>query len=519
MVNVFRLITRPANIQLVRKCSSDVRVRFAPSPTGQLHIGGFRTAFYNYLFAKKHGGTFVLRLEDTDQSRLVPGAAELMEETLEWSGLEIDESPKKGGPFGPYKQSERLDHYHKAVDSLMESGKAYRCFCSEKRLDLLRKEAARNKTNNKYDGRCRNLSADEIKAKLQVKIPFTIRLKLDPTCDGVFEDVIYGTTKHNPYENEGDPIIMKSDGFPTYHLANVVDDHLMKISHVFRGVEWQVSTPKHILLYKALGWTPPKFGHLPVIMNADGTKLSKRQGDVHLEHYKAQGYLPEALRIFVISTGGGFSDFFKESESTYIYSTKELQTAFDIFKLRTNSSQLNFDKLDAVNRVAIAQRLNDTSNEQQSALISLARSHLVCQFQQIEVTDAQILQVLKWGSDRISKMSDLTTHVDFAFLWKRPNVWEDLPIKDINILQTAIGTIEKIDIKEFEVANKAIRKLCKKNGFAYANVMKCVRIFLIGQSQGPPIKDIISQLGQKEALIRLKSGLDNCLLNKSAGEE
>lgn len=269
-----------------------VRVRFAPSPTGHLHLGGFRTALYNYLWAKSHGhdrGRFILRIEDTDQTRLVPGAAEKLERILEWTGLVPDESPLKGGDFGPYVQSQRLHLYSEAVERMLESGHAYRCFCTERRLELMKRESTRLRVNHKYDRRCLTLSESEIQEKLSQGIPHTVRLKIRPFPES-FSDLIYGDVSFNVFELEGDPIILKSDGFPTYHLANVVDDHWMNITHVLRGVEWQISTPKHILLYEALGWNPPKFAHLPLIVNSDGTKMSKRQNDIQVEHYKDQGY-------------------------------------------------------------------------------------------------------------------------------------------------------------------------------------------------------------------------------------
>ena len=516
-----------------RSCSSEVRVRFAPSPTGQLHIGGYRTALYNYLFAKKNSGKFILRLEDTDQSRIVPGAADLMEKTLNWGHIYPDESPLTGGKYGPYKQSERLHHYHQAVNKLLESGNAYKCFCTEKRLDLLRKEAARNRINNKYDGRCRHLSPSEIESKVSNRMPYTIRLKLDPKCTGIFQDVIFGSTQHNPFENEGDPIILKSDGFPTYHLANVVDDHLMGITHVFRGVEWQISTPKHILLYQALGWNPPEFGHLPVILNSDGTKLSKRQGDVHLEHYREVGYLPEAILNFVTSTGGGFSlpsPSAEQDGSNKLFKMCELTKFFDIHNLRTNSSQLDFDNLNRTNRAAIKQRLS--SNEDHFDLEYNAREHLEREFGKMQsITNEDIKRVLQIGSDRINKLSDLALNDDFNYVWKRPpaetlsHAFEGLLPLGANddFTKTSIILKEVVDLIEqnsdFKLANKSIRQLAKTSQMSYPKIMHCVRTFLIGRSQGPPIIDIISQLGQDEAIIRLKLGLKNCCTSPIIGNE
>ncbi|XP_071793374.1 uncharacterized protein [Asterias amurensis] len=286
---------------------NEVRVRFAPSPTGHLHLGGLRTALYNYIFAKAHGGRFILRIEDTDQTRLVPGAEEQLQAMLQWSGLCADEGPNQGGDFGPYKQSERLNLYQSHIETLVKSGAAYHCFCSEQRLELLRKEALRNRQVPRYDNRCRHLTSHQVQDHRHSGKPSVIRFKLDVETD-LFEDLVYGRTQHDTHLIEGDPVLIKSDGFPTYHFANVVDDHLMGISHVLRGMEWLTSTPKHLSLYKALGWSPPKFAHLPLLLNRDGSKLSKRQGDIYVQHFKDAGFLPEALVNFITFCGSGFQE-------------------------------------------------------------------------------------------------------------------------------------------------------------------------------------------------------------------
>ncbi|CUT08327.1 glutamyl-tRNA synthetase, partial [Candidatus Kryptonium thompsonii] len=275
-----------------------IRTRFAPSPTGFLHVGGLRTALYNYLFAKKHNGQFILRIEDTDQTRIVPGAIENLIETLHWAGIEFDEGPNKGGPYGPYIQSQRLELYRKHAQELIEKGYAYYCFCSPERLEKMREEQIKLKQQPRYDGTCRRLSQEEVKKKLDEGIPKTIRMKIPEWGELTFHDLIRGDVTIN-FKTLDDQIILKSDGFPTYHLAVVVDDHYMKISHVIRGEEWLPSTPKHILLYEYLNWKKPQFAHLPLLLNPDRTKLSKRQGDVAVEDYRAKGYLPEAIVNFI----------------------------------------------------------------------------------------------------------------------------------------------------------------------------------------------------------------------------
>ncbi|XP_022658616.1 probable glutamate--tRNA ligase, mitochondrial isoform X3 [Varroa destructor] len=290
-----------------RRLSNDnqmaVRVRFAPSPTGDMHLGGLRTALYNFLFARKTAGQFILRIEDTDQSRLVDGAQKRIVETLRWAGLHPDEGPDTiGGPKGPYVQSQRLHFYKEFSRKLIDNGAAYRCFCSAHRLDLIRKDAQRRRAIPKYDNKCRHLTAKEGAELIAKGTPHVVRFKLKPG-PLTFRDVVFGSvTLDTSYE--GDFIVLKSDGYPTYHLANVVDDYLMDISHVLRGVEWQLSTPKHIQIFEALGLSPPKYAHLPLMMNQDGTKLSKRNHGFMCDHVKGK-YLPETVINFMLLSGGG----------------------------------------------------------------------------------------------------------------------------------------------------------------------------------------------------------------------
>ncbi|MCB0280541.1 MAG: glutamate--tRNA ligase, partial [Calditrichaeota bacterium] len=272
---------------------SEVRVRFAPSPTGYLHVGGLRTALYNYLYAKKHNGKFILRIEDTDQTRYVEGATENLLKTLRNCGLDYDEGPDLDGGYGPYTQSKRTDIYRQYAKELLDNNKAYRCFCSPERLDELRNLQRLRKEPPGYDGRCRLLSQDQIEENLTANLPYTIRLRVPEKESIKYYDEIRGWISFES-NTVDDQVLVKSDNFPTYHLANVVDDHLMKISHVIRGEEWLPSVPKHVLLYMAFGWELPKFAHLPLLLNPDRTKLSKRQGDVAVEDFLDKGYVLQA---------------------------------------------------------------------------------------------------------------------------------------------------------------------------------------------------------------------------------
>ena len=322
---------------------SDVRVRFAPSPTGFVHLGSLRTALYNYLFARHHNGTFILRIEDTDQARYTEGAVENLLTTLQWAGLDYDEGPEKNGSYGPYYQSQRRDIYNKYVDQLLTAGNAYRCFCSAERLQKIREAQIASKETPKYDGLCRNLSVQESEGRAANE-SFVVRLKIPESGETIVRDIIRGEVI---FQNEliDDQVLIKSDGFPTYHLANVVDDHLMQISHVIRGEEWLLSMPKHILLYDYLGWEKPQFAHLPLLLNEDRSKLSKRQGDVAVEDYRKKGYLPQALVNFVALLG------WNRGDDQEMFSLEELVESFSLERVSKAGAIFNREKLDWMNGI------------------------------------------------------------------------------------------------------------------------------------------------------------------------
>ncbi|HEY6950972.1 MAG TPA: glutamate--tRNA ligase, partial [Bacteroidota bacterium] len=321
---------------------NQVRVRFAPSPTGYLHVGGLRTALYNYLFARNQGGKFVLRIEDTDQSRKVEGAVENLIGTLDWTGVHYDEGPGRNGAYGPYIQSERLHTYREHADQLIQSGKAYYCFCTPERLEQVRKDQMAKKLDPRYDRHCRDLPSVESEKRKQTGEPHVIRMKVPLEGDMVFQDLIRGTITI-AFKMLDDQVIIKSDGYPTYHLAVVVDDHLMAISHVIRGEEWLPSTPKHILLYQYFGWKLPVFAHLPLLLNPDKSKLSKRQGDVAVEDYRTKGYLKEAIINFVAFLGWNPGD---ERE---IFSLEQLVKEFSLDRVGKSGAVFNVEKLNWLN--------------------------------------------------------------------------------------------------------------------------------------------------------------------------
>ena len=287
--------------------ADNIRVRYAPSPTGFPHIGNIRTAFFNWLFARSNGGKFIVRVEDTDQQRLVPGAVDAILDGLEWLGIDWDEGPRVEGPYGPYLQSERLDQYRRAADQLIAQGQAYRCYCTRERLAEVREEQQKRKQSIGYDRHCRDLG-DQQRSDLDAEgAPSVVRFAMPASGITEVDDLIRG---HVEWQNElvDDFVLLKSDGFPTYHLAVVADDHAMEISHVLRAEEWLSSTPRHLQLYQALNYPPPRFGHLPMILGPDRSKLSKRHGATAITEYQEGGYLPDALKNFMVLLGWSLDD-------------------------------------------------------------------------------------------------------------------------------------------------------------------------------------------------------------------
>jgi glutamyl-tRNA synthetase len=320
-----------------------IRVRFAPSPTGYLHVGGARTALFNYLFAKKTGGTFILRIEDTDRTRFQEDSLKEIFDSLKWMGIEWTEGPEKGGDLGPYIQSERLDIYKKYAQILWDRGQVYPCFCTPERLEKMRKEKElRKEQHGGYDRRCREIPKEEAQKRIDAGEPYVLRLKAPLEGSISFIDGIRGEIE-TPVTMVDDTVLMKTDGYPTYHLASVVDDHLMEISHILRGDEWIASTPRHILLYKAFGWQPPVIAHLPVILSPDGGKLSKRKGAASVMDYKRAGYLPEALLNFLSLLG------WNPGDDREIMSVDEIIEAFDINRISAKPSVFDEDKLTWMN--------------------------------------------------------------------------------------------------------------------------------------------------------------------------
>ncbi len=465
-----------------------VRTRFAPSPTGYLHVGGLRTALYNYLFAKKYKGKMILRIEDTDRTRFVEGAIENLIKTLHEVGLDYDEGPDKGGPFGPYVQSQRLELYRKHAQELIKKGHAYYCFCSPERLEKMRKEQITSGQQPKYDGTCRTLRQDQVEKRIKEGLPHVIRLKMPQKGETIFQDLIRGEVK---FQNEliDDQILIKSDGFPTYHLANVIDDHYMQITHVIRGEEWLQSVPKHLELYHAFGWKPPQMAHLPLLLNPDRSKLSKRQGDVAVEDFLEKGYLPEALINFVALLGwnpGDDREFFTLDELVKEFSLERVNKAgavFDIQKLNWMNSHY-IRKMDEEKRIKFLEPFfqkagYDTSDPVRIKKIisgiykKLSRGDEIALqaaifFQnQITIKEKEALEVLQADSARV---------VLQKFLEK---------IKDL----------AKLDLQNFQSVMKEVQK---ETGIKKQELWMPIRVALTGVTHGPELPVVIEVLGKEK---------------------
>nr|XP_045599336.1 probable glutamate--tRNA ligase, mitochondrial isoform X1 [Procambarus clarkii]XP_045599338.1 probable glutamate--tRNA ligase, mitochondrial isoform X1 [Procambarus clarkii]XP_045599339.1 probable glutamate--tRNA ligase, mitochondrial isoform X1 [Procambarus clarkii] len=510
-IQVTRHSARQFASSLHKAC--EVRVRFAPSPTGNLHFGSLRTALYNFLFAKSNNGKFILRIEDTDQTRLVPHAARILEDMLMWAKIYPDESPVVGGPLGPYVQSQRLDLYHDHIKILLENGSAYKCFCTSMRLDWLRNDAIRRNETPKYDNKCRHLSSSKIEKLERNGTPYCIRFKLE-TVTEPYQDLVYGPVLCNVADIEGDPVIMKSDGYPTYHFANVVDDHLMKITHVLRGVEWQVSTSKHLLLYKAFDWSPPFFGHLPLIINKDGSKLSKRQGDLHIEHYRDQGFTPEAVLNFVTDIGGGF----ESREHCTFLSLEELMEKFSLSRISKHSCRLDKEKLELYSQMDLQRRLSNPSDlplllSQLHDLIKEKYGEKLASTAQTKVLNSDFLQrVLNLHEARIVNLRDLL-QPEFMYIWVIPDSLPihqlpAVPCKHAEVLQSVLEAIIALP-KSFDKEHivKAVEDVMKQYGLKMPIIMKLIRMSITGMKEGPPIGEMMSMLGQDISVERIRHAL------------
>ncbi len=476
-----------------------VRTRFAPSPTGFLHVGGLRTALYNYLLAKKGNGDFILRIEDTDQSRKVEGAMENLIDTLHWAGVEFDEGPGKEGSFGPYIQSQRLSLYQRYAHQLTEEDKAYYCFCTPERLEEVRRKQIAAKISASYDRHCRALTKEEAEKRRKAGEPFVIRMKVPLEGELTFTDIIRGevTIAHKILD---DQVILKSDGYPTYHLAVVVDDHLMKISHVIRGEEWLPSTPKHVLLYKYFGWEIPQFAHLPLLLNPDKSKLSKRQGDVAVEDYRLKGYLKEALVNFVAFLGWNPGD---ERE---IFSLEELIREFSLERVGKSGAVFNTEKLEWMN-------FEHLRRKPDAEVLCMVKEKLtLSEFNTTHFSDAYLLSVISAMRERVTFVKDFIEkspyffqaplHYDADTVKKR---WQKDSPSYLKKLAEEFSALENPTKESYETAlHRTAELLHIKN----SDLIHPLRLAVSGMGAGPGLYDIIVILGKDETVRRMNSAIE-----------
>ncbi len=443
-----------------------VRVRFAPSPTGIPHIGNTRTALFNYLFARHHSGKFILRIEDTDRARLVSGSLEKILEILKIVGIHWDE--------GPYIQSERLDIYKKYALELVKKGAAYRCYCSPERLKTLR--------GHGYDRHCLNLP-------LQRK-PFVIRLKVPQTGDTGWQDLIQ---KKIVFKNQllDDQVLLKSDGFPTYHLAVVVDDHLMKISHILRGSEWISSTPKHILLYQAFGWSMPQFGHFPVILGPDKAKLSKRHGAKSILDYCREGYLPQALNTFMAYLGWSYQD------NSQILSMEELIKLFDIKKIHQTNAIFDLQKLNYFNAKLIRQLSVDK-------LLQLIKPYL-----KLKMSEDRLAKIIPLIQERLVKLGEVNDLIEYFAVQPKTDTKAILLESKMSAagtkkyLQQVSQVVDSLSDWSATALEEKLHNLQTSLGLKPRPAFMTIRLAVTGRPATPPLFDVLSILGKNEVVKRL----------------
>lgn len=464
--------------------TSEVRVRFAPSPTGLVHVGSLRTALYNYMFARHNNGKFILRIEDTDQDRYVEGAVDNLLNVLKWAGLDYDEGPEKETGSASYYQSKRLEIYKRYIKILFDKGFAYPCFCSNERLEQMRLEQMASGEDTRYDGHCRSINSVEAKKRMRNN-PYIMRMII-PSGETVFvDDIIRGKVSFQT-DILDEQVLIKSDGFPTYHFANVVDDHLMKISHVIRGEEWLPSTPKHVLLYKMFDWEIPKFAHLPLLLNANRSKLSKRQGDVAVEDYRDKGILPQALVNFVALLG------WNKGDDQEIFSLLELCEYFTLERVTKAGAVFDIDKLYWINGQYIRQMdeneyldmgMNwltklglDSSDHEKNKLILLSvRKHLNRFDELVDVTSIFFNNELNYTED--------------ALVW----IKKDESLQIFKKIQERINNYRELTLENFKELMKDVQN---ETGIKGKDLWMPVRAAITGQITGPELPAVITVIGK-----------------------
>ena len=500
-----------------------IRVRYAPSPTGFPHVGNIRTALFNWLFARHHGGSFVIRIEDTDVARTVEGALESILSGLRWLGMDWDEGPEVGGEYGPYFQSQRRPLYREAAERLISQGDAYYCYCSPQRLDEMRKEQQKHKQPPGYDRTCRDLSAGERKKKEAEGITPVVRFKAPLDGQITFNDLIRGEVTFQ-YSTIDDLVLLKSDGYPTYHLASVVDDHSMEISHVLRAEEWLSSTPRHLLLYDRLGFEPPQFAHLPMILGTDRSKLSKRHGAVSITEYQEKGYLPETMVNFLALLGWSLDD------KTEMFTMEELVANFSLERISRTAAIFNVEKLDWMNGVYI--RSLSPEDFVQRALPFLD-SGLPSEIKR-PLPEEYVKQIMPLIQERAKTLAEVPELTDFFFIdqlrydpalligkkMDRESTVKALEtakqeLGKLVVLQESatmvlegeqqkLGQLEAFDAESLEVT---LRQLAEELGLKTGQLFGALRTATTGRTAAPPLFQTMAVLGKELCLKRIAAAL------------
>ncbi|HEU65557.1 MAG TPA: glutamate--tRNA ligase [Chloroflexi bacterium] len=475
---------------------ASVRLRFAPSPTGYPHLGNIRTALFNWLFARRHGGKFILRIEDTDVARKVEGAVETILDSLRWLGLNWDE--------GPYFQSQRLSFYREIVHGLIEEGHAYLCYCSPERLETMRREQAKRKQPPKYDRRCRNLTQHERTQLGATGIAPVIRFKTPLEGETTFYDLIHGTVtfKHDTLD---DFVLLKSDGYPTYHLANVVDDHSMTISHVLRADEWLSSTPRHVLLYQALNWQPPQFAHLPMILGPDRAKLSKRHGATTITEYQKQGYLPDAMINFLALLGWSLDD------RTELLSREELIKHFSLKRVGKTAAIFNKDKLEWMNGVYL--RKLSLGEFVQQAMPFLDRDLPGSVKRPLD--SRYVSQILPLVQERAKTLAEVPQLTSFFFL---DELQYDTGLllsgkrdaqSAVNVMAIASQKLGEVTTWDATTLEGILRPLTIELNLATGEFFGLLRVAVTGRTAAPPLFQTMAVLGKEKCLKRLDMAMQS----------
>ena len=518
----------------------EVRVRYAPSPTGMQHIGGVRTALFNYLYARSQGGKFILRLEDTDRTRYDEKYVKNLYDTMAWLGIDWDEGGDKGGEYGPYVQSERFDLYKEYAHKLIENGEAYYCFCDAERLERIRKIQTENKMAPGYDRNCRHLTPEEVEEKLKAGVPHVIRLKVPMEGSTKFHDHILGDIEWKNEDISPDPVLLKSDGFPTYHLANIVDDHFMKISHVMRAQEWIPSTPLHVQMYRSFGWEHPEFCHLPMVNGSDGKKLSKRHGSTSVNEFRARGYLPQAIVNYVAMLGCSYE------EGKEFYTLEELAKNFKLEHLNKAPAVFDYKKLEYYNANYIRQLSTEElykwtlpfitgtgdatleinpENPQPKPNVGPEFSGVAlgedgepyCVDKSMNMSSADVKKTLMGLmpliQERLKFLTEAAEMVHFMFTEPAVPPADQIIPKKIDlaktkeVLEEAKDFVHQVFSLDHEGAEAIAKSKAEAMGIKLGDFMMPIRMAVTGSRVSPPLIGSILVLGEEKALARIERTL------------